>query len=218
MRSDICLPLLYPFLIQYRLMSHFYRIIDSNFYGDIFLCISHSSFNVSVLTAVFLNQPALLVILSLLLSLVLEENLTLNISDTYFYRQDVLIVSLLHTRVTHPCLTAFFPGQPGTAAEMIEWQWHQLDHMQVTSTLLHASTSSLSFLTGQMLFLPPIQQRQSTEGHCCSTNRVKTLKEGQSMDLNKWSGLILCSSSTSACREEALVHLCLSTLVGFIAV
>jgi len=33
--------------------------------------------------------------------------------------------------------------------EMIGWQWHQLDHMQITCTSLktdnHASTSSLSF-------------------------------------------------------------------------
>jgi len=33
--------------------------------------------------------------------------------------------------------------------EMMGWQWHQLDHMQIICTLLqtdiHASTSSLSF-------------------------------------------------------------------------
>ena len=36
-----------------------------------------------------------------------------------------------------------------TEAEMMEWQWHQLDHMQVICTLLqtdnHVSNSSLSF-------------------------------------------------------------------------
>jgi len=35
---------------------------------------------------------------------------------------------------------------------MMEWQWHQLDHMQVISTLLQtdnqASTSSLKFFYG----------------------------------------------------------------------
>jgi len=44
-----------------------------------------------------------------------------------------------------------------------EWQWHQLGHMQVCTSLQtdnHASTPSLSFLP----FLPPNQQRQSTEG------------------------------------------------------
>jgi len=42
------------------------------------------------------------------------------------------------------------------------WQWHQLDHMQTICTSLqtdnHASTSSLKFCTGRMLFLTPKQQ------------------------------------------------------------
>ena len=48
-----------------------------------------------------------------------------------------------------------------------EWQWHQLGHMHVCTTLQtdnHASTPPLSFFTGRMPFLPPNQQRQSTEG------------------------------------------------------
>jgi len=49
------------------------------------------------------------------------------------------------------------------------WQWHQLDHMQIICTSLqtdnHASTSPLSF-TGRIPFLPPNQQRQSTEDKC----------------------------------------------------
>ena len=48
-----------------------------------------------------------------------------------------------------------------------EWQWHQLGHMQVCTSLQtdnHASTPPLIFFTGRMLFLPPNQQRQSTEG------------------------------------------------------
>jgi len=51
---------------------------------------------------------------------------------------------------------------------MMEWQWHQLDHMQIICTSLqtdnHASTSPLSFFTGRMPFLPPNQQYQSTDG------------------------------------------------------
>jgi len=47
------------------------------------------------------------------------------------------------------------------------WKRHQLHHMQIICTLLqtdnHASTSPLSF-TGQMPFLSPIQQHQSSEG------------------------------------------------------
>jgi len=49
-----------------------------------------------------------------------------------------------------------------------EWQWHQLGGMQVCTSLQtdnHASTLLL-FFTGRMPFLPPNQQRQSTEGKC----------------------------------------------------
>jgi len=47
-----------------------------------------------------------------------------------------------------------------------EWQWHQLGHMQICTSLQtnnHASTPPLSFFTGRMPFLPPNQQHQSTE-------------------------------------------------------
>ena len=43
-----------------------------------------------------------------------------------------------------------------TEARDSEWQWHPLEHMQVCT--------SLQFFTGRMPFLPPNQQRQSTEG------------------------------------------------------
>ena len=57
-----------------------------------------------------------------------------------------------------------------TGARDNEWQWHQLGHMQVCTSLqtdYHTSTPPLCF-TGQMPFLPPNQQRQSTEVpfHC----------------------------------------------------
>jgi len=50
--------------------------------------------------------------------------------------------------------------------EMMGWQLHQLDHMQIICVLLktdnHISTSSLSFyITGWMLFLTPNQQCHS---------------------------------------------------------
>ena len=54
-----------------------------------------------------------------------------------------------------------------TEARDNEWQWHQLGHMQVCTMLQtenHASTPPLKFFTGWMPFLPPNQQRQSTEG------------------------------------------------------
>ena len=52
--------------------------------------------------------------------------------------------------------------------EMTGWQWHHLDHMPVSGTLIqtdnHASTSSLNFYRPWVLFLTPNQQCQSTEG------------------------------------------------------
>jgi len=52
--------------------------------------------------------------------------------------------------------------------EMMGWQWHQLDHMQITCTSLqtdnHTSNLPLSFFTGQIPFLLPNQKHQSTEG------------------------------------------------------
>jgi len=57
-----------------------------------------------------------------------------------------------------------------------EWQWHQLGCMQVCTSLQtdnHASTPPLSFFTGRMPFLPPNQQRQSTEGMEPKTKKWK---------------------------------------------
>jgi len=63
--------------------------------------------------------------------------------------------------------------------EMMGWQWHQLDHMQIIYNSLqtdnHASTSSLNFYTVWMLFLTPNQQRQSTEGNRMLTYWSDTL-------------------------------------------
>jgi len=53
-----------------------------------------------------------------------------------------------------------------TKARDSEWKWHQLGHMQGCTSLQtdnHTRTPPL-FFTGQMPFLPPNQQRQSTEG------------------------------------------------------
>jgi len=53
-----------------------------------------------------------------------------------------------------------------TAARDSEWQWHQLDRMQVCTSLQtdnHASTPPLSFL-------------QAGCPSCCPTNSVKALK------------------------------------------
>jgi len=53
--------------------------------------------------------------------------------------------------------------------------------MQVCTSLQtdnHASTSPLSFFTGRMPFLPPNQQRQSTEGICPLMNKVENINCG----------------------------------------
>jgi len=58
-----------------------------------------------------------------------------------------------------------------TEARDSEWQWHQLGRMQVCTLLQtdnHASTHH-SVFTGRMPFLPPNQQRQSTEGKKLNT-------------------------------------------------
>jgi len=52
--------------------------------------------------------------------------------------------------------------------EIMGWQWHQPDHMQIICTSLetdnHDSTSPLSFYRPDA-FPAPNQQRQSTEGN-----------------------------------------------------
>jgi len=70
--------------------------------------------------------------------------------------------------------------------EMMGWQWHQLDHMQMICSSLqtdnHASASSLNF-TGRMLLLPPSQQCRSdgiTTGICVLANHVPSVLSGVS--------------------------------------
>ena len=99
---------------------------------------------------------------------------------------DCRIKSITHTHIhTHPFngplsgstrVSRYQKGKTNldfTEARDSEWQWHQLSHMQVCTSLLtddHASTPPLSFFTGRMPFLPPNQQRQSTEG-----KRIKSI-------------------------------------------
>ena len=52
------------------------------------------------------------------------------------------------------------PNLDFTEARDSEWQWHQLGHMQVCIS----PAPTTQFFTGRMPFLPPKQQRQSTEG------------------------------------------------------
>jgi len=53
-----------------------------------------------------------------------------------------------------------------TEARDSEWQWHQLGHTQVCTSLQtdnHASTPTTQFFTGWMPFLPP---NQTASTHC----------------------------------------------------
>jgi len=56
--------------------------------------------------------------------------------------------------------------------EMMGWQWHQLDHMQIIhaprSRQITMPTPHHSFLTDWMVFLMTNQQCQSTEGKSCT--------------------------------------------------
>ena len=83
---------------------------------------------------------------------------------------DLHMAQLMPLPLTVSCFSKIQNGNTNldfTEARDSEWQWHQLGHMQVCTLLQtdnHASTSPLSFFTGRMPFLPPNQQRQSTEG------------------------------------------------------
>jgi len=51
-----------------------------------------------------------------------------------------------------------------TEARESEWQSHQLGRMQVCTSLQTDNNATTQFFTGRMLFLPPNQQHQCTEG------------------------------------------------------
>ena len=75
-----------------------------------------------------------------------------------------------------------------TEAKDSEWQWHQLGRMQVCTSLQrdnHTSTPPLSFFTGRMPFLPPYQQRQSTEGKIQPPNSSEIAKVAENCSLQR---------------------------------
>ena len=99
--------------------------------------------------------------------------------------------------------------------EMTVWRWHQLDHMQIICTSLqtdnHASTSPLSFFTGQIPFLPTNQQRQSTQGKIYACKRLKTRRE------TRWNLQGAPNYRTDLSRMWAEVHHTMGTCGGDIA-
>jgi len=73
------------------------------------------------------------------------------------------LAHLLHVRSkpfqetsgVYTCLTAFFPFWISMKQETTEWQWHQLDHMEIICTSLQTTTPAPhhSIFTGWMIFL-----------------------------------------------------------------
>jgi len=86
----------------------------------------------------------------------LEKHWACNISiprvAKVFLRKLLLLLHLFNVSSSTTWVSRHQKGKPFSICmkqEMMEWQWHQLDHMQIICTLLqtdnHASTSSLSF-------------------------------------------------------------------------
>ena len=89
-----------------------------------------------------------------------------------------------------------------TEARDSEWQWRQLGHMQVCTLLQtdnHASTPTL-FFTGRMPFLPPNQQRQSTEGSCWKLTAFQSWRLKYSVIICKQEVYRPTFSSTLCCN------------------
>ena len=85
-----------------------------------------------------------------------------------------------------------------TEARDSEWQWHQLGHMQACTSLQtdnHASNPPLSFFTGWMPFLPPNQQRQSTEGKTQLTDQLTIINRRRG-GISGWDNDRLCLASS----------------------
>jgi len=92
-----------------------------------------------------------------------------------------------YTTNAHTRLTALFPGLPRRAGtRKVKPIWIFLKQEIVSGSGIswaslqtdnHASTLPLSFFTGRMPFLPPNQQRQSTEGISHYTIYTKLCKQ-----------------------------------------
>ena len=106
---------------------------------------------------------------------------------------------------THTSLTALFPGLPGWAGtrkvkpiwillkQDSGWQWHQLGHMQVCTSLQtnnHTSTPPLSFL-------------QAGCPSCRPTNSVKALKATK---MNWHQRIMLIITNVALLWSSATIH------------
>jgi len=88
---------------------------------------------------------------------------------------------------------------------MMGWQWHQLDHMKIIGTSLQTMpVPHHSLFTGQILFLPPSQQCQSTEG---KAEYYHSISSSSSCSHSGGSGCDREGSSSGSCRQ----HCCRSS-------
>jgi len=112
-----------------------------------------------------------------------------------------------HTSVLWP--SGLCPGLPGwagtrtnldfTEARDSEWQWHQLGHMQICTSLQtdnHANIAHLSFYRLDAS-LPPNQQSQSTEGKSKPLNVSSSSMLTRSHPEMTYQKFLLCISSQS---------------------
>jgi len=97
-----------------------------------------------------------------------------------------------------------------TGARDSEWQWHQLGHMQVCTSLQtdnHASTPPLCCFTDQMPFLPPNQQCQSTEGTTSYGQfRQNTFIQGLEITAHCDSWLLCATNTPTYLHTHASTH------------
>ena len=114
-----------------------------------------------------------------------------------------------------------------TEARDSEWQWHQLGHMQVCTSLQtdnHASTPLLSFFTGRMPFLPPNQQCQSTASYKTLAKLLLCLYSSQYESVTAQSVIKLASCEESPVnfsligRRHMNLHNILLTYLAFIRI
>ena len=91
-----------------------------------------------------------------------------------------------------------------TEARDSKWQWHRLGHMQVCTLLQtdnHANTPPLSFFTGRMPFLPPYQQRQSTDASTDYCNWVQYTNNKCSLPAKKSGNLLKSNIAPTFCSK-----------------
>ena len=122
---------------------------------------------------------------------------------------------------THTCLTALFLGLPGwagtrkvktnvdfTVARDSEWQWHQLGHMQVCTSLQtdnYASNPPLSFLQAGCPSCRPTNSVEALKGWTIMNNLEKLLSVQILLNSNyiNFLALLMCMIGLSASRAAS---------------